>query len=196
MKPSHIWRKLALLWAAALILVLLSPQSARAQDQKDKDDKDDAPMTATEKEIEAKACPVAKTDHKASTDKTQHPTPDAPADKALVYSVRPTMMGNKVQTKLAVDGRWVGVNRGNNYFFFTLTPGEHYFCSMAENKSVLAMKVEAGKTYYVQQKITMGFMKARNKLVAISAEEGKAALAKSHLALHDPKDDGNASASK
>ena len=102
------------------------------------------------------------------------------------------MMGNKIQTKLAVDGRWVGVNRGNNYFFFTLAPGEHYFCSTAENRSVLAMKVEAGKTYYLQQKITMGFMKARNKLVTITTEEGKAALAKTHLALHTPKDEGPA----
>ncbi|MBZ5684784.1 MAG: hypothetical protein LAP86_07095 [Acidobacteriia bacterium] len=49
-------------------------------------------------------------------------------------------------TKLAVDGDWKGVNRGNNYFYFTLEPGEHYFCSAAENHSVLTLKVEAGKT--------------------------------------------------
>jgi len=40
--------------------------------------------------------------------------------------------------------------------------------------------VEAGKTYYLQQKIKMGFMKARNKLVAISETEGKEALGKCH----------------
>jgi hypothetical protein len=87
------------------------------------------------------------------TDKTQHPTPEPPPDKALIYVLRPTMMGNKLQTKLSVDQRWVGVNRGNNYFFFTFDPGEHYFCSTAENRSVLALKVEAGKTYYLQQHV-------------------------------------------
>ena len=88
------------------------------------------------------------------------------------------MFGNKVQTKLAADGQFKGVNRGNNYFFFTLDPGDHTFCSQAENKSTLSLTVEAGKTYYLQQQIKMGFMKARTKLVAISEAEGKEALGK------------------
>lgn len=131
-------------------------------------------------EIEKKACPTVDVKFSADTDKTQHPTPEPPADKALVYVLRPTMMGNKIQTKLAVDGQWVGVNRGHNYFFLTLEPGEHYFCSKAENKSVLALKVEAGKTYFVEQKVKIGFMKARNKLAVLPDEEGKKKLAKSH----------------
>jgi hypothetical protein len=40
--------------------------------------------------------------------------------------------------------------------------------------------VEAGKTYYLQQKVKMGFMKARNQLVAIDEAEGKKALSKTH----------------
>ena len=90
-------------------------------------------------------------------------------------------MGNKVQTKLAVDGDWKGVNRGDNYFYFTLEPGEHYFCSVAENHSLLTLKVEAGKTYYVQQHIHMGVMKARNEIEPMAEEEGKTKLAKAHL---------------
>ena len=116
----------------------------------------------------------------AETDKTRHPTPEAPAGKALVYVIRPTMSGNKIQTKLAVDQRWVGVNRGHNYFFLELDPGEHYFCSKAENTSTLAVKVEAGKTYFVEQKIKTGFMKARNKLAVLSDAEGQKKLAKCH----------------
>lgn len=97
------------------------------------------------------------------------------------------MSGNKVQTKLGVDGKWVGVNRGNNYFFLTLEPGEHYFCSQAENKSVLALSVEAGKTYYLQQKVRFGWMKPRNKLVLLSEEEGKSGLAKCHPSVFEEK---------
>ena len=178
--------------SAVLVLaafVWLSGLAGLAQDKdkdKDKQDKDEV-LTDTEKQIEAKACPAENTALDAKTDKSSHPTPDAPADKALVYVVRPTMMGNKIQTKLAVDGHWVGVNRGDNYFFFTLDPGTHYFCSQAENRSVLSMKVEAGKTYYLQQKITMGFMKARNKLVEVEAAKGKEDVAKTHPSSFDTK---------
>lgn len=140
-----------------------------------------------QKELEAKACGPKDQKFKTKTDKKQHPTPEPPEGQALIYVIRPTMSGNKIQTKLGVDGKWVGVNRGNNYFFFTLEPGEHYFCSQAENKSVLGLNVEAGKTYYLQQKIRMGFMKARNKLVALEEEEGKKGLAKCHLSTWEEK---------
>lgn len=161
------------------------------QDAKEEDFKEEEPATPAEKmkqeEIEKRACPAVDVKFKTATDKKSHPTPEPPADKALVYVVRPTMYGNKIQTKLAVDGKWTGANRGHNYFFFTLDPGEHYLCSKAENKSVMALKVEPGKTYYVEQKIKMGFMKARNKLALLSEEEGSKKLAKSHPSSWEEK---------
>jgi hypothetical protein len=165
-----------------------TPQ-AQAKDAKDDDgdqDKeedfeDDKNLTKEQREaFEKKACGPKDQKFKSETDKSQHPTPEAPSDKALIYVIRPTKWGHKVQTKFGVDGRWVGVNRGNNYFFFTLDPGEHYFCSQAENRSLMTVKVDAGKTYFLQQKIKMGAFKARNKLVKVSETEGRAGLAKSH----------------
>jgi hypothetical protein len=35
-------------------------------------------------------------------------------------------------------------------------PGQHHLCSQAENRSVLTLKVEAGKTYFLQQHIENG----------------------------------------
>ena len=135
---------------------------------------------AREKEIQAKGCPKVDVKFSAATDKKSHPTPEPEPGKALVYVVRPTMYGNKIQSKLAIDGQWVGLNRGRNYFFVQLDPGEHYLCSKAENRSVMALKVEAGKTYFVEQKIRMGFMKARNKLAPMSEEKGREKLVKLH----------------
>jgi len=45
--------------------------------------------------------------YSADTDKSSHPTPAQPADKALVYVLRPSMMGNKVQPswRLTATGR-------------------------------------------------------------------------------------------
>jgi len=81
----------------------------------------------------------------------------------------------------------MGANRGDNYFFFTLDPGEHYFCSKAENQSLLVLKIDSGKTYYLQQKMTMGMFKARNKLVLLDDNEGMNGLLKSHLSISEEK---------
>lgn len=165
-------------------------QQAGQKPAAEKED-DDEPKTESEKlkqkDLEKKACGVGEIKYKADTDKKQHPVPEAPPDKALVFVIRPTLWGNKIQTKLAVDGEWKGVNRGNNYFFFTLDPGEHYFCSDSENRSVVALNVEAGKTYYLQQKIRVGFWKARNKLVVLDEAEGKKGLAECHLSVFEVK---------
>jgi hypothetical protein len=166
--------------AAVVALSFVLP--AVADDKKDSDEQ-------VSKEMELKACgPKEKeVNYKADTDKSQHSTPEQPADKALIYVIRPSMIGNKVQSKLAVDGEWKGTNRGNNYFSFTLATGEHYFCSAAENHSVLKVDVAAGKTYYFQQHVQMGVMKARNKLEAMSEEEGKNKLAGAHLSTWEVK---------
>jgi hypothetical protein len=82
----------------------------------------------------------------------------------------------------------MGANRGNNYFFFSVEPGEHHFCSRSENRSLLTLHVEAGKTYYLQQKIDLGFWKARNEVVLLNEEEGKEGLAKCHLSIFEEKE--------
>jgi hypothetical protein len=101
-----------------------------------------------------------------------------PSDKALVYVVRPTNYGGFVQTKLSMDGKWVGVNQRDTYFVVAVEPGSHNFCSESENGSRLTMTTEAGKTYYLQQHIRPGTFKAHNELSQITEEEGKVAVAK------------------
>jgi hypothetical protein len=134
-----------------------------------------------------KACGTKEVNYKASTDKKQHPTPAAPTDKALIYVLRPTIIGLKIHSKLAVDGEWKGVNRGKTYFFFTLEPGEHFFCSESENQDYLKLTVEAGKTYYLQQKVELGLFKARTNLVVMTDEKGKEKLEDVHLSVFEEK---------
>jgi hypothetical protein len=117
------------------------------------------------------------------TDSTQHPTPTAPSDKALIYIVRPSNAAGRIQTRLAVDGSWVGANYGNNYFFLTLDPGEHHFCSQAEDRNVLSLNLQAGKTYYLVQTVTTGMMKSRSTLQVITDLDGQESLTKSRLSV-------------
>jgi hypothetical protein len=138
---------------------------------------------------EATACGAGEkeTNFSQKTDKKAHPMGEQTADKALIYVLRPTMLGYAIQTKLAVDGQWMGVNRGDSYFYFSLGSGQHYFCSRAENRSVLALKVEAGRTYYLQQDIRMGVMKAQNELTLMDEEKAKEKLEKLHLSTWEAK---------
>ena len=152
------------------------PQSSSAESAKD-----------SKQELRAKACGSESVDYSAKTDKEQHPAPDAPADKALVYVMRTTMLGFKIHSKLAVDGKWMGVNRGKTYFYFMLDPGEHYFCSESENQDYLALTVEAGKTYYLQQQVKMGMWKARTELAVMDEAKAKKELPELNLSVFEQK---------
>jgi uncharacterized protein DUF2846 len=160
-----------------------APETAQAPADQDKQ-RDTAD---TKKQLESLACGPSDEHHTQRTEKDAQPLPAQPPDKALVYVMRPTHFGGAIQTKLAVDGKWVGINRVNNYFYVVLDPGPHYFCSQAENRGLLSLVVEAGKTYYLQQKITMGLMKARNDLEVLDEEEGKKDLAKCKLSVFEEK---------
>lgn len=139
-------------------------------------------------ELRIKACGTESVNYKASTDKKQHPMPEVPADKAMIYVMRTFALGWKIHSKLAVDGKWMGVNRGGTYFFFTLEPGEHYFCSESENQDYLALKVEAGKTYYLKQRAQPGIWKARTDLAVIDEEKAKKELVDVNLSVFTLKD--------
>jgi hypothetical protein len=140
----------------------------------------DEPVSFSQRE--SKACgPKAKeVKYAAETDKTKHPTGEPTADKALIYILRSSFFGPLIQTKLAVDGEWKGVNRAHNYFFFALQPGLHYFCSQAENRSVLVLTAEAGKTYYIEQEMRYFPIKPRNELAILDDAEGRNELAAAH----------------
>ena len=139
-------------------------------------------------QIDSGACPVADVGFRVATDKHSHPTPEPDPGKALVYVLRPAWVGLAIQTKVAVDGRWVGANKARNYFYVTLDPGVHTFCSKSENRSSLALRLEEGKTYFLEQKISMGALKARNKLILLDDAEGREKLAECHLSVSTPKE--------
>lgn len=155
-------------------------QAKETDSNKDNDQEQDKAAESTKKRLEGLACGPKDVHHSVHGDKSGKP-PEQPADKALVFVIRPTHIGAAIQTKLAVDGKWVGVNKANNYFYMVLDPGPHYFCSQAENRSLLSLVVEPGKTYYLQQKIRMGMFKAGNDLALLDEKAGKEGLSKCHL---------------
>ena len=146
-----------------------------------------AQQEESSKAIETKACGDKEVNYSQTTEKNNHTMGVLTADKALIYVLRPTLLGKPTQSKLAVDGEWMGVNRGNSYFFFQVVPGEHYFCSRVENHSAIALTVEAGKTYYLQQEMQPGMMKGRTSLRVMDEAEAQKKLPKLEISTWEVK---------
>jgi len=71
---------------------------------------------------------------------------EPPQGKALVYFIRNKSLG---------------------------MPGKHLIVSRGENVSELPIQLEAGKTYFIQQKPKMGLFALRSKLIRLEEEEAK-----------------------
>ncbi len=97
---------------------------------------------------------------------------------AIIYVVRPAMVGKAIKFWAFCDDMPLGVTKGKTYTFGHVPAGKYVCWSKAENVSALDMEVEAGKTYYLWQKARMGGMKARVKLTEATEAEGQAALKK------------------
>lgn len=105
------------------------------------------------------------------------PPKTAVADKGLIYVVRPSNAGMMVRFNVFLDDKEapseMGYNRGNQYIYFYVTPGEHVISSKAENWADMPVIVKAGEVIYLKQEVEMGFAIARNSLKRLSDLEGR-----------------------
>jgi hypothetical protein len=140
----------------------------------------------TRKRLEQLACGPSGVHFSHHTEKGPQALPEQPPDKALVYVLRTAgLEGATVQTKLAMDGKWVGVNRMGNYFYVEVDPGPHYFCVKAawDKPGLLSLVIEKGKTYYLRQNLTMG----GTDLDLLDEAKGKEYVAKYHRSVFEVK---------
>lgn len=103
-------------------------------------------------------------------------------DMALVYVVRPAGVGGAIRMPVTCDGTPIGSTNGKRYIYAFVKPGKREFISKAENKDELVLVIEAGKTYFFEQKVQMGFIMARNQLERLDETQGRKKLAKCKLA--------------
>jgi hypothetical protein len=109
-------------------------------------------------------CGVNSADFKVKTVRHESLPSSADSGKARIifvqkldgdFSADPT-------TRFAIDGNWVGADKGDSYFAANIEPGKHKLCAgrqgrTDEDKANVAagtLSVEPGKTYYVQFTIT------------------------------------------
>ncbi|MCR8719988.1 DUF2846 domain-containing protein [Pseudomonas syringae USA007] len=101
----------------------------------------------------------------------------AVADKGLIYVVRPSNAGMMVRFNVFLDDKEaeseMGYNRGNQYIYFYVSPGQHVISSKAENWADLPVSIKAGEVVYLKQEVEVGVVMARNGLKQLSDVEGR-----------------------
>lgn len=123
-------------------------------------------------------CASAPSEQKMQAEVENYTLPKAAvADKGLVYVVRPSNVGMMVRFNVFLDDKEasseMGYNRGNQYIYFFVTPGQHVISSKAENWADMPINVKAGEVVYLKQEVEMGFAVARNSLKVLSDVEGR-----------------------
>lgn len=97
--------------------------------------------------------------------------------KAMVYVVRPAVLGGLVRFNVFVDDQEaaseMGYTRSSQYIYFHVTPGEHRIYSKAENWAEVQVSAKAGDVVFIQQEPTMGLIMARNNIFKIDEVPGK-----------------------
>lgn len=100
------------------------------------------------------------------------PTPTAvrtaPADKALVYFMRPSGFGFGIHFQIWDSYRLIGLSQAKCYFAYECDPGTHLFIGRAENKRAVRADLEPGRTYYIITQVKMGGWKARMEFVPVT----------------------------
>jgi hypothetical protein len=126
--------------------------------------------------------------------------------KAVVYVIEEQKFKaiRDVTARVGLDGAWVGANRGNSYFFFSVDPGEHHLCTdwisdfvpNGRLVSLTPLSAEAGQTYFFRVRTSggRGSMAERSTadgalidLDLVNNDEGKLLVASSSLSVSHPK---------
>jgi len=92
---------------------------------------------------------------------------------AQIYVLRPSSFGSAITFKIYQGEKFIGELGPKAYLSWQVDPanGNIEVISKAENYSVLMVAPEAGKTYYIKQKVKMGWIMARTGLEWLSEEE-------------------------
>lgn len=138
--------------------------------------------------IESAACGPLNVKLAVRIDQAQHPTPAPPEGKALIYVVN-----QEIHDNIGIDGKWLGANDRDTYFFVAVDPGEHHLCAYATYWgaswiSLHSLEAKAGATYYfLPTPIGDGGRGGRYALEQLDPDEGKYLVSKASFGTSQPR---------
>jgi hypothetical protein len=77
----------------------------------------------------------------------------------------------------------LGSLQNGSYFYTYVKPGHYQFVINGEVQGSAEFDIEAGKTYYVQNRIDVGFWAARPKLTEVTKSEGEKQIKDSDMKM-------------
>jgi hypothetical protein len=122
------------------------------------------------------------------TDKTQHPLTPADAARAVIYVF--SERAEFPNVRIGMDGKWMGANHDDSYFFFTAGPGEHRLCwdTQKGQGAAVTFTAEAGKAYFFKTTLRgNNEIAPRRKFERLDAAEGMFLVSSSPLSTSRPK---------
>ncbi|MGA8739907.1 MAG: hypothetical protein WB561_01825, partial [Terracidiphilus sp.] len=124
----------------------------------------------------------AKARFKVKVDDTQHTLVPPEAGMARIYFIHEDGFLTEVPlgyptSKFAIDGAWVGADRGNSYFSAAVDPGEHHLCatlqSSIERRELVHFVAEEGKVYYYRTRLVLSGSVELLELESIDSDQGQ-----------------------
>lgn len=111
-------------------------------------------------------------------------SPKANLSNIYVYS-ESGVIGSKLTWMLTIDGQAVGGITNGNFIQLEVQPGSHTVYSFADSapdvRAVSEVNMEAGKNYFFNQAIGMGFEKFKNNLHQVDEATGRKQVSKSKM---------------
>ncbi|UJP65113.1 DUF2846 domain-containing protein [Mongoliitalea daihaiensis] len=98
---------------------------------------------------------------------------NANPEKAQVYFMRVNGTGALINFKYFHNDQYLGKFSGPNYFVYEVDPGTHLFWVTSENRDFIEAELEAGKTYFIEVRPTIGAVKAAVKVLPIDPSDEK-----------------------
>jgi len=95
----------------------------------------------------------------------------APADKAVVYFLRPNTMGALINFTFYDGDELIARFNGGKYYRYECAPGIHVFWARSENRSYVEADLAAGKIYVIEALPVMGGLKAQVLLMPVDPNE-------------------------
>ena len=133
----------------------------------------------------------------------QHQLAQPDPGRALVYVIEDQKFKvvNDVTTRIGVDGAWVGANRGNSYFSFSVEPGKHHLCTDwisdflpgGRLVSLTSFTAESGEVYYLRARTSASPTSGKAgsgasvDLDLVNDDEGRLLVASSGLSVSQQK---------
>jgi len=97
---------------------------------------------------------------------------------AVINFIRAETLGSEIPFDLWSEQGFVGSTKGSTYFQVRVNPGEHTFLAFSERYSALKANVEAGREYFAEVDIDMGWNQAHIQIIPMSTTEDAKQIAK------------------